>query len=61
MTIAVQVDGRYRGRVECAADGGEDEVREAALADEAVWRAVGGRDVSRVVYVPGKAINFVCR
>lgn len=60
VTIAVQVDGKFRARVEHAAGSGEDEVREAALADEAVRRAVGGREIARVVYVPGKAMNFVC-
>jgi leucyl-tRNA synthetase len=59
VTIAVQVDGRLRGRVEYAAGSTEEAVREIALADEAVRRAIGGREIARVVFVPGKAINFV--
>jgi leucyl-tRNA synthetase len=59
VAVAVQVDGRFRARVEIAAGSSENAVREAALADEAVQRAIGGREISRVVYVAGKAINFV--
>jgi leucyl-tRNA synthetase len=57
--IAVQVDGRVRGRITVAAEAGEEAVRAAALAAPPVQRALDGRAVRQVVVVPGRAVNVV--
>jgi leucyl-tRNA synthetase len=57
--IAVQVDGRVRGRLRVAAEADEDAVRAAALEHPDVARAVGGYAVKRTVYVPGRVVNLV--
>jgi leucyl-tRNA synthetase len=55
--IAVQVDGRLRGVLDTTLDAGESEV--VAAAREAVSAAPQPGATARVVYVPGRVINFV--
>jgi leucyl-tRNA synthetase len=55
----VQVNGKLRGRVSVPAAAGQDEVRAQALADEQVQRHVAGKDVKKVIVVPGKLVNIV--
>ena len=43
VTCVVQIQGKVRGRLEVPPDIGEDELRELALADEAVQRSLAGR------------------
>jgi leucyl-tRNA synthetase len=57
--IAIQVQGKIRGRILVPAGATEAAVAEAALADENVRRHVGDRTPRRVVYVPGRLVNFV--
>jgi leucyl-tRNA synthetase len=57
--IVVQVMGKARGRITVAADAGEVEIREAALADAGVQRHVGDAEIRKVIFVPGRLINFV--
>jgi leucyl-tRNA synthetase len=57
--LVVQVNGRLRGRVSVPAHASEQQVREAALADEAVLRHVGDKPVKKVILVPGKLVNIV--
>ena len=61
ITVVVQVDGKLRERLEVDADATEAEVREEALASEAVQRHVEGADIARTIYVPGKLLNIVTR
>ena len=55
--LAVQVNGKVRSRIVVAADAAEDDVRAAALAGVASW--VEGKDVKKVVVVPGKLVSVV--
>ncbi|MDZ4168821.1 MAG: class I tRNA ligase family protein, partial [Coriobacteriia bacterium] len=55
--LAVQVNGKVRGRVVVAADAATDVVQAAALAEVAAW--VEGKDVKKVVVVPGKLVSVV--
>lgn len=57
--IDVQVNGKVRGRVSRSREATEAEVREAALADDNVRRFVDGKTLRKVVYVPGRIINFI--
>jgi leucyl-tRNA synthetase len=59
--IAVEVDGRVRGRLRVTPDADEHAVRTAALEHPGVRGAVGGRAVVRTVYVPGRVVNLVTR
>jgi leucyl-tRNA synthetase len=57
--MAVQVNGKVRGRVNLPRAAGEDEARAAALAAEGVAAHTAGKQVKKFIYVPGKIINVV--
>jgi leucyl-tRNA synthetase len=59
--IVVQVDGRVRGRLTAAVDAQEAEIREKALCDGKVRPWLDGRQVAKVVVVPGRLVNIVTR
>jgi leucyl-tRNA synthetase len=59
--IGVQVSGKVRGRVMLAVDASEEDARRAALADANVAKFVEGKTLVKVVYVPGKILNFIVR
>jgi leucyl-tRNA synthetase len=57
--IAVQVSGKLRARVRVPAGADAEAVRRIALADPNVRRHVGAAEPRKVVYVPGRLVNFV--
>ena len=59
MTCVVQVAGKVRDRIEVPPDVPEDELREQALASEAVQRALDGRDVRTVIVRAPRLVNVV--
>jgi leucyl-tRNA synthetase len=59
VTCVLQVDGKVRDRVEVAADAGEEQLREVALASPKVRAALAERPIARVVVVPPKLVNLV--
>jgi leucyl-tRNA synthetase len=59
--LAVQVNGKLRARITVAADASEDVVRQTALADEKVKAAIEGKQIVKVIVVPGKLVNIVVR
>jgi leucyl-tRNA synthetase len=59
VTAVVQVAGKVRDRIEVPPSISEDELRELALASEAVQRALEGRDVRTVVVRAPKLVNIV--
>ena len=59
--VAVQVNGKLRGRIFTSAEASDDNLREAALADEKVKAATAGRDIVKVVVIPGKLVNIVIK
>jgi len=59
VTCVFQVQGKVRGRADVAPSVGDDELRDLALADEGVQRALAGRDVRTVVVRAPKLVNVV--
>jgi len=59
--MAVQVNGKLRGRIVVSAGASEDSVREAALNDEKVKAAIAGKTIVKIIVVPGKLVNIVVR
>src|SRR5450432_132683 len=57
--IAVQVNGKVRGRITLAPDAPESEARRAAEADPNVAQHLGGEPIKKFLYVPGKIVNVV--
>ncbi|NUP32852.1 MAG: leucine--tRNA ligase [Streptomycetaceae bacterium] len=59
VTCVVQIKGKVKARLEVPPAIGEDDLRELALADEAVRAALGGAAVRMVVVRPPKLVNIV--
>jgi leucyl-tRNA synthetase len=57
--MGVQVNGKLRGVIQLAHDASEDVARQAALADPKVKAHVEGKPLKKVIYVPGKILNFI--
>ncbi|MCW5881990.1 MAG: leucine--tRNA ligase [Anaerolineae bacterium] len=57
--VPVQVNGKVRARVVVAADTDEVALRAAALATDAVQKALAGATPRKVIVVPGKLVNVV--
>jgi leucyl-tRNA synthetase len=57
--IAVQVNGRVRGRIKIAPDAPEDEARRAAEAEPNVMQHTAGKPIKKFLYVPGKIVNLL--
>jgi len=59
ITLIVQINGKLRARLDVPADITEEAAREAALADGNIQRHVGGKEIRKVIYVPGRLVNIV--
>ena len=59
VTCVVQVAGKVRARLEVSPSVGEEELRELALADEAVQRSLEGRNIRTVIVRAPKLVNVV--
>ena len=59
VTCVVQVAGKLRDKFEVPVGIGEDELRERALASDAVRRALGDRPVRNVIIRPPRLVNVV--
>ena len=59
LTLAVQVNGKLRGTIEVAPDTAREVVEAAALADPHVATFVTGKEIRKVIVVPGKIVNIV--
>ncbi len=59
ITVPVQVNGKLRATVEVAADADEATIRAVAEGDAKVQPYLEDKTIRKVIYVPGKLINFV--
>ena len=57
--LAVQINGKVKARITVAADADQEAVKAVAL--EAVQDAVAGKDLKKVVVVPGRLVNIVAK
>ncbi|WP_303907716.1 leucine--tRNA ligase [Thiohalomonas denitrificans] len=59
--LVVQVNGKVRGKVQVSAAADKASVEATALADENVQRFIDGKDVKKVIVVPGRLVNVVAK
>lgn len=59
ITIVVQVNGKVRDRLQVPAGADMDEVAEMAMQQPNVQRHIEGKQVRKVVKVPGRLVNIV--
>jgi leucyl-tRNA synthetase len=61
ITLAVQINGKLRDRLEVPVDISEEEAKELALATDGAQRHLKDLEVKRVIYVPGRLVNIVAK
>ncbi len=59
ITLVVQVNGKLRDRLVVSATVSESEARERALASDGARRFLEGKEVRKVIVVPGRLVNIV--
>ncbi|MBT5240894.1 MAG: leucine--tRNA ligase [Rhodospirillaceae bacterium] len=59
VTLAVQVNGKMRGTIDVAADADKESCETAALALPTVQAQMDGKQVRKVIVIPGKIVNIV--
>jgi leucyl-tRNA synthetase len=57
--IAIQVNGKLRSVLEIGQDLERTKIEELALNDENVQRNISGKNIKKVIFIPGKLINIV--
>ncbi len=61
VTVVVQVNGKVRSQLSMPRDADKEEVERAALEDPKVKRHIEGKEVKKVIYVPGRLVNVVAK
>ena len=57
--IAVQINGKVRARIVVAKDSSKEELEEMALQDEKVQEFLEGKEVKKIIGIPGRLVNIV--
>ena len=61
ITIAIQVNGKLRGTVDVPHQTTESEIRRLAESQPAIAKFLTDRDITKVIYVPMRTLNFVVK
>jgi leucyl-tRNA synthetase len=61
LEIPVQMNGKLRARIRVPASTPDDQLRALALAEPKVQEQLNGRQVVKVIVVPGKLVNVVAK
>jgi leucyl-tRNA synthetase len=61
LEIPVQVNGKLRAVISVPAGSDEEAIRAAVGADEKVKTFIAGKNVVKLIYVPGKLVNIVVK
>jgi leucyl-tRNA synthetase len=59
--MGVQVNGKARGEIEIAADADQETAMAAAMEQERVFAQVDGKDIKKIIFVPGRILNIVAK
>lgn len=59
ITLVIQIMGKTRGTIQVPATTDKETLEKYALESEAAQRHLAGKEVKKVIVVPGKLVNFV--
>jgi len=59
VTIAVQINGKMRGTIECKKDEDDEEVKKVALSLENVARQTAQSGIKKIIVVKNRIVNIV--
>ncbi len=57
--LVIQINGKVRDKIKVSADISEEEAKEKALISEKVQKYIDGKEIKKVIFVPGRLINLV--
>lgn len=57
--MAIQLNGKVRTKIVVSKDFSKDELEKAVLADSRVIEILEGKDIKKVIAIPGKLVNIV--
>jgi leucyl-tRNA synthetase len=57
--VVLQVNGKVRNRIEVPSSFTEEDIEEAALADERIKHFIDGKEIRKVIVVQKKLVNVV--
>ncbi|MBL0160430.1 MAG: leucine--tRNA ligase [Bryobacterales bacterium] len=61
LEIPVQINGKVRGRVNVPNGSTKEEQEQAARADDKIQSLIAGKEIVKVIVVPGKLVNIVVK
>ena len=59
MQFIIQINGKVRDKIEVESDASEKKIKELAVSREKIKKWIGGKEIKKTIFVPGKLINFV--
>ena len=59
VVLSIQVNGKHRSKISVPRDIEEDSLKTLVLSDQSVQRHLSGKEVKKIIYVSGKAVNIV--
>ena len=59
ITLVIQVMGKTRGAIQVPADANREALEQYARESEVAQRFIEGKEIKKVIVVPGKLVNFV--
>ncbi|MHA5284110.1 leucine--tRNA ligase [Corynebacterium sp. CQ3829_602738] len=59
--VPVQINGKVKARIDVATDASKDDLEAAALADDRVAGLIAGKNVVKVIAIPGRMVNLVVK
>jgi len=59
ITLVIQISGKTRGTIQVPSQADKQEQEKLALASETAQKFVVGKEIKKIVVVPGKLVNFV--
>jgi leucyl-tRNA synthetase len=59
ITLVIQVNGKVRDKIEVEADISEEKARELAISQKKVQKWIEGKEIKKIIFIPGKLINIV--
>ncbi|MDI3477692.1 MAG: leucyl-tRNA synthetase [Thermoanaerobacterium sp.] len=59
--IAIQVNGKVRGRIEISSDAAEKEIQDKALSCDNIRQFIDGKEIKKVIVVKNRLVNIVVK
>lgn len=59
--VVVQINGKVKAKLDVQTGLSKDEFEKVGLADESVQKLIDGKEVVKVIAVPGKLLNIVIK